>query len=181
MLDYDNRCVIPFYVNRPTDPSRDEALTDMLYNVSSLVKARLGAQMTLDIEEGPHRLAEDLAVEYLRGTVRLIRTDHRLLVQARVDTEVPAECVRCLEPFQLQLKVRFELFIFPESPDKTYHIDEDGFLHLDKPCPRGSWRCLYRPCVVRLQGVAANGAELNEDGILAEDNPRLSGTGVASR
>ena len=155
----------------------------MLYNVSSLLKAPLGAQMTLDIEEGPHRLAEDLAVEYLRGTVRLIRTDHRLLVQARVDTEVPAECVRCLEPFQLRLKVRFEeLFtFFPDSPpDKTYHIDEDGFLHLDKPLSEQVQLAMPIQTLCRpdCKGLCSQcGQNLNAgtcDCSPADDDPRLS-------
>ena len=155
----------------------------MLYNVSSLLKAPLGAQMTLDIEEGPHRLAEGLAVEYLRGSVRLLRTDQRLLVQARVDTEIPAECVRCLEPFQLQLKVRFEeLFtFFPDSPpDKTYHIDEDGFLHLDKPLSEQVQlampiQTLCRPdCKGLCSQCGQNWNEGTCDCSRADDNPRLS-------
>jgi len=108
----------------------------MRYNVSALLKAPVGAQIILTVEEGPHRLAQDLNVEYVRGTLRLTRTDQRVLAQGRIETEVPAECVRCLEPLNLPLRIRIEeLFtLFPASPaDKTYHIGEDGYLNLDRP------------------------------------------------
>jgi uncharacterized protein len=155
----------------------------MLYNVSSLLKAPIGAQMTLDIQEGPHRLSEDLAVGYLRGTVRVIRTDHRLLVQSQINTEVPAECVRCLDLFQLKLKVRFEeLFtFFPDSPaDKTYHIDENGFLHLDKALSEQVQlampiQTLCRPdCRGLCSQCGQNWNEGTCDCTQADDDPRLS-------
>lgn len=108
----------------------------MRYNVSSLLKASIGAQMTLTVEEGRRSLGSDLTVEYLRGKVRLTRTDRRLLAQAHVETEIAAECVRCLEPVKLPLDVRFEeLFtFFPSNPaDKIYHVGEDGILNLEPP------------------------------------------------
>jgi uncharacterized protein len=108
----------------------------MRYNVSALLKAPVGAQIILTVDEGPHRLAQDTSVEYLRGTVRLTRTDRRVLAQGQIETEVSAECARCLEPFNLPLRIRIEeLFtLFPASPaDKTYHIGEDGYLNLDRP------------------------------------------------
>jgi uncharacterized protein len=108
----------------------------MRYNVSALLKAPVGAQITLTIEEGPHRLTDNLTVAYVLGTLRLTRTDRRVLAQGQIETEVPAECVRCLEPFNLPLRIRIEelLTLFPASPaDKTYHIGEDGYLNLDRP------------------------------------------------
>ena len=104
------------------------------YNVSALLKAPVGAQMTLDVEEGQRSLKSDLTVEYLRGTVRPMRTDRRLLARGRIETEMAAECGRCLDPFKLPLQIRFEeLFTFyPANPaDKTYHVGEDGFLNLE--------------------------------------------------
>ena len=108
----------------------------MRYNVSALLKAPVGALIILKVDEGQHRIAEDLIVEYVRGTLRLTRTDQRVLAQGRIETQIPAECVRCLEPFNLPLSIRVEeLFtLFPASPpDKTYHIGEDGYLNLDRP------------------------------------------------
>jgi len=104
------------------------------YNVSSLLKAPIGARMTLQVEEGRRSLGSDLTVEYLRGTVQLISTDRRLLARGYIETEIDAECVRCLEPFKLPLQVRFEEFFtfFPANPiDKTYHVSEDGYLNLE--------------------------------------------------
>ena len=115
---------------------RRRARKAMRYNVSPLMKAPVGAQMTLTVEEGQRTLGGDLEVEYLRGTVRLTRTTQRLLARARIRTEIAAECVRCLEPLRLPLDVHFEeLFtLFPSRPaDKTYHVGEDGFLNLEPP------------------------------------------------
>ena len=108
----------------------------MRYNVSSLLKAPVGAQITLTVDEDQHLIGENLAVEYVRGTLRLIRADQRVLAQGQLKTQVQAECVRCLESFNLPLTIRIEeLFtLFPASPaDKTYHIGEDGYLRLDRP------------------------------------------------
>ena len=108
----------------------------MRYNVSSLLKAPVGAQITFTADEGQHQISNGLAVEYVRGTLRLTRTDQRVLARGRLETQVGAECARCLEPFDLSLSIRIEeLFtLFPASPaDKTYHIGEDGYLNLDRP------------------------------------------------
>ncbi len=108
----------------------------MRYNVSSMLKAPLGAQIILTVDEGPHQLLRAITVEYVRGTLRLTRTDKRVLAEGRLETRVPAECVRCLESFALPLVIHFEelLTLFPAAPeDKTYHIGEDGYFNLDRP------------------------------------------------
>ena len=105
----------------------------MRYNVSALLKAPIGAQITLTVEEGQCPLKSDLTVHFVRGTIKLTRTDRRIMAQGRIETETAAECVRCLEPFNLPLHIRFEelLTFFPTAPaDKTYHVGEDGYLNL---------------------------------------------------
>jgi len=106
----------------------------MRYNVSALLKAPIGAQIALTVEEGQCPLKGDLTVSFVRGTIKLTRTDRRIMAQGRIETETAAECVRCLEPFNQPLRIRFEemLTFFPTAPaDKTYHIGEDGYFKLE--------------------------------------------------
>jgi uncharacterized protein len=166
---------------------RRRARKAMRYNVSSLMKAPLGAQMTLTVEEGQRILGGDLEVEYLRGTVRLTRTTQRLLARAHIRTEIAAECVRCLEPFRLPLDIRFEeLFtLFPSRPaDKTYHVGEDSFLNLEPPLReqvqlatpmqtlcRPDCRGLCSQCGQNLNEGACNCSDTTDD-------PRLAALGT---
>jgi len=154
----------------------------MRYNVSSLLKAPVGAQITLTVDEGQHRI-QDLTVEYVRGTLRLTRTDQRVLAQGQLETQVQAECVRCLGPINLPLSIRIEeLFtLFPASPaDKTYHIGEDGFLNLDRPL--AEWVQLEMPmhvlCCPDCKGLCSQcGQNLNEGTCHCSDedvDPRLA-------
>lgn len=155
----------------------------MRYNVSSLLKAPIGTQMTLAVEEGQRPLGSDLTVEYLRGTVRLTRTDRRLLGQGHIKTELVTECVRCLEPFDLSLDVRFEeLFtFFPTNPaDKTYHVGEDGFLNLELALHEQVLLAIPIQAVCRpdCRGLCSHcGQNLNEETCQCSDDtddPRLA-------
>ena len=105
----------------------------MRYNASALLKAPIGAQVDFAVEERQCSLKGDLTVFFVHGQVRLIQTGRRIMARGNLETEIAAECVRCLEPFKLPLRIRFEelLTFFPANPDdKTYHIGEDGYLNL---------------------------------------------------
>jgi uncharacterized protein len=155
----------------------------MRYNVSAILKAPIGAKMTLSVDEGQRALQGDLTVEYLRGTIRLTRTDRRVLAQGRIETELAAECVRCLEPYKLPLHIRFEeLFtFFPTNPtDKTYHISEDGFLNLERPLHEQVLLTIPIQTLCRpdCRGLCSQcGQNLNEGSCQCSDNtgdPRLA-------
>jgi len=106
----------------------------MRYNASALLKAPIGAQMDFTVEQPHCTLKGDLTVGYVRGQIRLMQTGRRIMARGNFETEITAECVRCLEPFSLPLHIRFEelLTFFPANPsDKTYHIGEDGYLNLE--------------------------------------------------
>jgi uncharacterized protein len=106
----------------------------MRYNANALLKAPIGAQMDFAVEESQCSLKGDLTVGFVHGKVRLMQTGRRIMARGNLETEIAAECVRCLEPFSLPLHIRFEelLTFFPAKPDdKTYHIGEDGHFNLE--------------------------------------------------
>jgi len=106
----------------------------MRYNASALLKAPIGAQMDFAVEQPHCTLKGDLTVGFVRGQIRLLQTGRRIMARGNFETEITAECVRCLEPLSLPLHIRFEelLTFFPANPsDKTYHIGEDGYLNLE--------------------------------------------------
>jgi uncharacterized protein len=158
----------------------------MRYHVSSLLKASVGAQIILTVDEDRHRIGNDLTVEYVRGTLRLIRTDLRVLAQGQLKTQVQAECVRCLESFDLPLTIQFEelLTLFPASPpDKTCHIGEDGYLYLDRPLAElvHLEMPMHALCRPDCKGLCSQcGLNLNEGTCHCsdqDDDPRLAALG----
>jgi uncharacterized protein len=108
-------------------------LTNVLkYNVSLLLKPEVGATLGLDVDEVRQTLG-DLKVDYVRGQLRLTRTNRGVLAKGQFSTRLKAECVRCLEPFLLVLNVPMEeMFSFSAAADPIYFIDE-GWLDLRQP------------------------------------------------
>jgi uncharacterized protein len=111
----------------------------MRYNVSSLLKAPIGARMTLALDVTQQRLGGDLDVESIHGNIVVTRTDRRLLAQGQLDVVLEAECVRCLEVIpHLSIQVDFEesFLLHPVSGHKQtsiYGVTEDGHLDLTYP------------------------------------------------
>ncbi len=68
---------------------------------------------------------EDLELHHLRGNIMVTRTTQGLLVQAALEADTPAECVRCLEPFEQHLETEFtELYAFSRK-----NVGESGLLY----------------------------------------------------
>jgi uncharacterized protein len=98
-------------------------------NVGFLLKQAPGYSREMEIDEGHLRLAEDVRLEFLRGTIRFTRTHEGLLAQGRLRTEIACDCVRCLTDFALPLAVSIQdLFYYPASRavDSELIIPEDG-------------------------------------------------------
>jgi uncharacterized protein len=108
-------------------------LTNVLkYNVALLLKPEVGATLGLDVDE-VHQTLGDLKVDYVRGQLLLTRTNRGVLAKGQFQTALEAGCVRCIEPFHLELQVPMEeMFTFTPAADPTYFIDE-GWLDLRKP------------------------------------------------
>ena len=102
------------------------------YNVAPLLKPEVGATLSLDVDE-EHQTLGDLKVDYVRGQLLLTRANRRILTKGIIETALEAECVRCLTPFHLTLKVPLEeMFALSPAADPTYFID-DGWLDLRQP------------------------------------------------
>jgi uncharacterized protein len=77
------------------------------------------------------RVADDLTLEYLRGTLRFSRTSRGILVQGELETQVPAECSRCLDEVPARLEVPLEeMFVYPPEPGAEFNVPETGLLDL---------------------------------------------------
>lgn len=111
----------------------------MRFNVSSLLKAPIGARITLPLDAAHQQLGDDLVVESIRGKLVVTRTDRRLLAQGRLNVVLEAECVRCLDRIpHLSIQVDFEesFLLHPSSGNKrvnVYSVMEDGYLNLALP------------------------------------------------
>lgn len=77
------------------------------------------------------RVSDDVQVDYLQGTLRLSRTKEGILVQARLNAAVQAECSRCLTPTSHKLSIDIEeLYATQPENDSEFRIFEDGVLDL---------------------------------------------------
>lgn len=100
------------------------------YNVSQLLKPEVGAVLDLAIDEIDQAL-DDLRLDFVRGHLRLTRTDKRILIKGNLETAMDADCVRCLTAFKLNLKFQLEeLFALKPSGDPIYFVNDDGWLNL---------------------------------------------------
>jgi uncharacterized protein len=107
------------------------------YNVSSLIRADFGSQQHLAIDESPVNLGQNFTADFLRGKLRLTRTDQHILVEGSLYSAVPAECVRCLEPFRqhLQIPIEEQFALAPGShaTDPLYVVEQEGTIDLTWP------------------------------------------------
>jgi len=78
------------------------------------------------------RVDEDLVLKYLRGTIRLNRTEEGILVQANLETALDDECFRCLEPINHVINVEIEELFAVDSrnDDAEFYVDDDAAIDL---------------------------------------------------
>lgn len=77
------------------------------------------------------RIADDLTVDYLRGTLHLSRTSRGILVQGELASRRHAECGRCLDEVTVELETPIEeLYVYPPEPDAEFTVADDGILDL---------------------------------------------------
>jgi uncharacterized protein len=153
------------------------------FDVSALIKARLGKSLTLDVDTGPQRLT-DLKVDFLRGALQVIRVQGGLLVLGTVESQLGLECVRCLEPFvlpiALELEETFRLPGMSLGPDASYVVGDDGWLDLAPLLREQAWVAIpMKPlCRSDCKGLCSQcGANLNLESCACEReriDPRLA-------
>lgn len=159
------------------------ALPMVRFDVSVLIKARLGASLALDVDTGPRRI-DDLEVSFLHGTVRATRVQGGILVQGAVGSQLNLECVRCLESFPLPITLELEeIFRLPGmSPraDMPYAVSGDGWLELTSLLREQSWLVIpMKPvCSPECKGLCPQcGADLNKEScacVREQIDPRLA-------
>lgn len=101
-------------------------------NVGFLLSAGAGnyQDSRLDIPD-PLRVADDLDVHSIEGTLRLTRTKEGVLVQARVTIIVDNICSRCLDVVQQAIDLDLEeLYAHPPSSISEFGIGADAILDL---------------------------------------------------
>ena len=152
------------------------------FDVSVLVKARLGAALTLDVDAGPQSLTDAstelgqvLEVDFLRGTAQVIRVQDGLLIQGALESQLRLECVRCLAPFvlpiTLQLEETFRLAKTSPNPETSYAVSDSGWLNLTPLLREQGWLSIpMKPlCSADCKGLCSQcGANLNSESCVCE-------------
>ena len=84
-------------------------------NVGFLVKAEAGYSRTIEFDVEQLVVPPDLTLNNLKGAAHFSRTPQGLVVQVQLSAHLPAECARCLDPFELAVATDFtELYAFDE-------------------------------------------------------------------
>jgi len=102
-------------------------------NVGFLLNQSVGTSRDIHFDYTDVRLTVDFQVSKLEGVARLHRTPQGVLVEADFSAYLIDECVRCLEPFGLDLRTQYqELFSFQYHPttEPSLVIPEDGNIDL---------------------------------------------------
>jgi uncharacterized protein len=107
-------------------------------NVAQLLKEGVGARRSYDLSD----LAE--GSQHVRGRVNLLCVAHGILVTAEFETELEAECARCLDKARVPVKATFEEEFLPtidvnsglpvhgERVEEAFVIDHNHLLDLSE-------------------------------------------------
>jgi uncharacterized protein len=100
-------------------------------NVGFLLSTGPGHNHDSEIDFPAIKLSDDTVIEYLKGKLRLSRTKEGILVQAKLDTAIEAECYRCLQPVEHEFTLELEdLYATNHPVESEFVIDEDAMLDL---------------------------------------------------
>lgn len=93
-------------------------------NVGFLIHASISTSREINFDFPAISLGNELNLQKLSGKVDLTRTPKGILIQAAFSSSIAAECVRCLDEFDLPLQVDFsELYAF-----HTNSVTESGLI-----------------------------------------------------
>src|SRR4051812_34603432 len=80
----------------------------VIFNVAQLLKSDVGTTRSLLVDEAAQPFGDGFrAVQPIRGSVSLIRTNDGIVGQGRLATAVELECSRCLENYVENLSIEF--------------------------------------------------------------------------
>lgn len=98
-------------------------------NVGFFYNLPVGSFRDIHFEPQDIHLPPDLDLKNFSGMVHMSRTPQGLLCEGKFEGVQPSECVRCLEPFDLQLNIEFDEVFAYNSPNFTesgLFVPEDG-------------------------------------------------------
>jgi len=161
------------------------------FDVSALVKAHLGATLTLDVNFGPQVLTDDsiedpeaLEVGFLHGSLQVVCVQDGLFVQGPLESQLELECARCLNsfvfPITLDLAETFRWAEVDQTPEMPYSISDNGELDLTSLLREQTWLTIpMKPlCCPDCKGLCPQcGVNLNIESCTCEDeeiDPRLA-------
>ena len=105
-------------------------------NLAKLLEEPVGSRMSFDLDEGQQTPAEDLHVEFVRGTIEFIRTSRGILGKGHLHSQVKLQCARCLEtfsqPLDLDLEAQFGIPRGKPREGSVFPIGVNGILNLDE-------------------------------------------------
>jgi uncharacterized metal-binding protein YceD (DUF177 family) len=110
----------------------------MRYRLHKLLYGPVGSTQVEHLERGPTKFDDDLRVPYLRGAFEFVRLSDAVLLRGSLETEVPVQCVRSLEGFNLCLHISLDdiLLGLPQYPtsdaDPARRISDDGWIDLSE-------------------------------------------------
>jgi len=106
----------------------------MRFNLASLLKEPVGSKTSFDIDEAQQRLAEDLCVDFVRGTVEFTRINRGIFGEGQLRSQMQLECARCLEtfaqPLDLYLEAQFSSPPIRPQGEMIFPIGVKGILDL---------------------------------------------------
>jgi uncharacterized protein len=83
-------------------------------NVAQLLRAPVGTTRSYRLYEDEPELAEELGLTSpIVGTLKLTRTSHGILAEARYSVEIEQECGRCLEPARSTIRSELQEEFLP--------------------------------------------------------------------
>ena len=99
--------------------------------VGFLLSETAGYSRDTDFDVPSLRVADDLMLDHLGGSLHLSRTTRGILVQGKFEVDFKSECSRCLEEADVHLAIPIEeLFVYPPEPGADLIVPETGLLDL---------------------------------------------------
>ena len=103
-------------------------------NVGFIIHENVGYVRDFTFDVPSVHLPPDLDLIHFTGVIRVTRATQGLLVQVRLQAEIPAECVRCLTDFYQPLEIDFtELYAFNRNAvtESGLLVPENGKIDLE--------------------------------------------------
>jgi uncharacterized protein len=102
-------------------------------NVGFIVHQNIGFSRDFPFDYPRIHLPPDLDLEDFTGKAKVTRTPQGLLIQVKMQANLPTSCVRCLTDHTQQLKIEFtDLYAFSKrsTTESDLLLPEDGYIDL---------------------------------------------------